>query len=60
MESKKWFLSKTLWLQLLGVVAIIVPQSSAFIAEHFSVAAPAWMFINVVLRLITKDKLEIT
>jgi hypothetical protein len=34
--SKPWYLSKTLWLQILGIVAVIVPASAGFIAQYFS------------------------
>ena len=58
-NSKQWYLSKTLWLQVLGIIAIIVPASKEFIAQNLGESAAAWAFINVVLRLISKDKLQI-
>jgi hypothetical protein len=56
---KPWYQSKTIWVNALGLVAMIVPQSAAFIAEHFSAVGIGWSLINVVLRLITKGKIEI-
>lgn len=58
-ESKPWYTSKTIWVNALGLVAMIVPQSSAFISEHFSAVGIGWSLINVVLRLVTKGKIEI-
>jgi hypothetical protein len=59
-NSKPWYLSKTLWLQVLGVIAVIVPASQHFIAENLGATGVGWAMINMVLRLISKDKLEIT
>lgn len=60
-ENKKpFYLSKTLWLQVLAIVAIIVPSSAEFIKEYFAEAGIGWALINMILRLISKDKLEIS
>lgn len=59
-ETKPWYLSKTLWVQVLGIIALIVPASAAFIQEYFAEAGMGWALINMVLRLISKDKLEIS
>jgi len=59
-ETKPWYLSKTLWIQALGIVALIVPASAAFIQEYFAEAGMGWALINMVLRLISKDKIEIS
>lgn len=59
-ENKKpWYLSKTLWMQVLAIVAIIVPGSANFIKEYFSEVGMGWALINMILRLISKDKIEI-
>lgn len=59
-ETKKpWYLSKTLWVQVLAIVAIIVPSSAEFIKEYFSEVGMGWALINMVLRLVSKDKIEI-
>lgn len=58
-ESKPWYLSKTLWMQVLAIVAIVVPSSAAFIKEYFSEIGVGWAVINMILRLISKDKIEI-
>ena len=51
--------SKTFWIQVLGIVALVVPSSAGFIAEHLSATGAAWAIINIVVRLVTKDKVTI-
>lgn len=64
MESKKWYLSKTVWVNLMAAVSIIVaqfqPKVAELIKEYFSELGSAWVVINLVLRFISKGKLEIT
>jgi hypothetical protein len=57
--SKPIYQSKTFWVQVLAVVALVVPASSQFISEHLGASGGAWAFINIVLRMISKDKVEI-
>lgn len=59
-DSKPFYLSKTLWIQVLGVVALLVPASSAFIQQYFTEAGIGWALINAILRLISKDQIEIS
>jgi hypothetical protein len=58
---KKWYLSKTILVQVLGGVALIAGQfyapAQTFIQSHFSELGGGWMFINVILRLITKKEI---
>jgi hypothetical protein len=58
--AKAWYLSKTIWVNVLGVVALIIPQSAAIIGEHFAIAGIGWSFINLVLRAVTKGKIELS
>ena len=58
--KKPFYLSKTLWLQVLAILVIVVPASGAIVHEYFAETGIAWAIINMVLRLISKDKLEIT
>jgi len=51
--------SKTFWIQVLGIVALVVPASAGFIAEHLGASGAAWAIINIVVRLVTKDKVTI-
>jgi len=57
--DKSIFKSKTFWLQILGIVAVIVPASAGFIAENLGASGAAWAIINVILRLVTKEKVQI-
>ena len=57
--DKKIFQSKTFWMQVLGLVAVMVPQSASFIAEHLGASGAIWAVVNVVLRLVTKEKVQI-
>ena len=59
-NKKPWYLSKTLWMQVLAIVAVIVPASGKIIQEYFTEAGIGWALINMVLRLISKDKIEIS
>lgn len=56
---KPWYSSKTLWLQVLGIVMIAVPSTSAFIQANFVASGIAWAVINMILRLVTKGRVEI-
>lgn len=60
MESKTFWQSKTFWVQVLGVVAIAVPASREFIQHNLGESGAAWAVINVVLRLVSKDKVSIS
>ncbi len=51
--------SKTFWVQVLAIVALVVPASAGFIQDHLGMAGGAWAFVNIVLRLVTKDKVVI-
>lgn len=57
-STKKWYLSKTLWSNLiLGVLALAVPWVRDNVTQDTLVSVFAG--INIVLRLITKDKLTL-
>lgn len=56
--TKKWYLSKTLWTNfVMGVVAIAVPKVNEVLTPD--VLAGIFMFVNMILRLVTKDKLQL-
>lgn len=57
--AKKWYESKTFWVQVLMLVVMIVPQAQGFVSEYFSEIGMGWALINIVLRLITKGKVEL-
>lgn len=64
MESKPFWQSKTILVNILMGLAMIlanfVPAASDFIKQYFAEAGSAWALINVVLRLVTKNKVEIS
>jgi len=59
--QKHLLLSKTLWINILAVAALIAgryaPTWGTFIQDNFSEVGGAWAMINVFLRMISKDKL---
>lgn len=58
-QKKPWYLSKTIWIQFLAILAVAWPASAEFIKEYFTEAGIGWALINVILRLISKGKIEI-
>lgn len=60
-NGKKWYLSKTILVNILMGVAMIVsvfkPGVGDFIREHFAETGSAWALVNVVLRLVTKEEI---
>jgi len=58
MEKKIWWKSKTVWMQVLALIVVVVPASNAVIAPYFSEAGIGWAVINLVLRALTKQELS--
>lgn len=53
---KKWFMSKTLWFNVIfGVMAVVFPKIIEVFPENMFETAIAG--VNIFLRFITKDKL---
>jgi hypothetical protein len=60
MNSKPAYLSKTLWVNLLvGGLALFLPGAKEWVAAHPEVATGALAGVNILLRLVTKGKLEL-
>ena len=60
MEKKKFWLSKTFWLNLLvPIVAYFVPGVDEWIIAHPKEVAVGWGVINVILRFFTKGGVAI-
>ena len=61
-NAKPWYLSKTILLQLMGVIIVVVGAYNEKIADflkvNFSELGIGWAAINVVLRIITKKEIE--
>jgi len=64
MQSKPWYLSKTVWVNILAAIALVVahfsPTVSNLIKQYFSEVGSAWVVVNLVLRWLTKGKIEIS
>lgn len=62
LEPKAWYESKTILVNILAGIAMIVgvflPGVGAFISEHFSEMGGGWAIINIALRLITKKEIS--
>jgi hypothetical protein len=62
-QSKPWYLSKTILVQLLGGVGLIagafIPSVGQFIQSYFSEIGTGWVIVNTILRFVTKDKVSI-
>jgi len=59
MDKKAWFTSRTLWVNLLAAVALIVQYATGY--EVFDIEAQATIlaFINLVLRVVTGKSLSL-
>jgi len=57
---KKPWLSKTLWVNaIVAVGALFAPGASDYIASHPDLVVGVFAVVNMVLRLVSKDKLSI-
>lgn len=63
METKPIYLSKTFWVQIIGLLILLVgtkiPAVATFLQEQFVTVGTGWAVVNVLLRLVTKGKVEI-
>lgn len=63
MDSKPWYLSKSVWFGILtGVAAALLPIFPSFKAAvdgALPAIAALWGILAVVLRLVTKDKIQL-
>lgn len=60
MESKKPWLSKTIITNLIMAVAPFIPGVSEWLAANTSVVISVFAVVNMVLRLVTKDKIGLS
>lgn len=59
--SKPAWQSKTLWMNLIGALAVIFwPAAGDFVAQNPEVVMAAWAAINMVLRWVTKGAVQIS
>lgn len=66
MNSKPWYFSKTIWVNM--VVGVLSALSAAFphfnfltglISSNMVLISTVWMGLGVVLRLVTKDQIQL-
>ena len=50
---KKWYASKTLWINAIGIIAVFIPD---IISPELTVKI--LVGVNIILRFITKEKIE--
>ena len=60
METKVWYLSKTFWVNFIGLVAMIIPAVQDAVSKDPELIISVIMGLNLVLRLVTKGKLVIS
>lgn len=58
---KPWYLSKTILVQIVGGIGLVagafVPSVGAFIQSYFTELGAGWVFVNTILRLLTKKEI---
>lgn len=59
-STKPFYLSKTLWVNLLSVGALLIPSVQAYSVIHPTLALDVLSAVNVILRLVSSDKLSIS
>ena len=59
--SKPWYLSRTILINILMALAVIVgqfnPAAAEFIKTYAAEGSVAWTIINVILRFVTKSEI---
>lgn len=60
MEPKKPWQSKTLWINLIvAILAMAWPQGAAYIGANPEIVMSVMAGLNIILRLISKDKISL-
>ena len=59
METKKSYLSKTLWINLVIAAIAFFPAASQFCANNPEAVLTGMALVNVILRFVTKGKVEL-
>ncbi len=61
-EKKSWYFSKTILMNILMGVSMIVgvfyAPAGEFIKTYFSEMGMGWAFVNVLLRIITNEEIK--
>ena len=56
METKAWYQSKTLWLNILAAAAGVIQSFTGFVVS-VEVQGAILIILNVILRLVTKSEI---
>ena len=56
---KPFWQSKTLWINLIMALAAFIPGAAEWISGHPEIMSIAFVAINIVLRLVSKDQITI-
>ena len=60
MENKKPWLSKTLWINaVIAIGALAYPPVAEYVSSHPDLVLTAMAALNIVLRLVSKDKITL-
>ena len=59
MESKAPWLSKSIWTNVIIAGLAFVPSVHQFIVDKPELFAVGWSVVNVILRFVTKDKVQL-
>lgn len=60
MKPTPFWKSKRFWLNILGIVAAVLPATADFISKNLGETAAFWAVLNILLNFITKDKLTLS
>jgi len=58
METKKWYTSKTVWINLIALSALVVQTQTGFIMTP-EIQAMALTLVNLAVRAVTKQELTL-
>lgn len=59
MDGKHWYLSKTLWINVLALIALVLESNFGYIILDAETQAAFLLIINLFLRMITGQPLQI-
>ena len=58
METKKWYTSKTIWINILALAGLVVQTQTGFIVTP-EIQAMALTLVNLAVRAVTKQELTL-
>jgi len=60
MNDKKPYQSKTIWINFILAATAFIPSVHEFLSSHPELIVFGFSGINMILRLVTKDKIQLT